>query len=380
METNKKPAKRYEFRDVINPKVVQIIGESIQAILPSFDAKTFYAVVAPKLPDLGLMERGSAISDQLYEQLPKDFAEAGTILLTSLAKAEESEQWAGNDSFFFLAHGMYVSRYGLAEEHFELSTKFLAEMTKRFSAEFAIRPFLETHPERMLKVLQQWAVDDNVHLRRLVSEGTRPRLPWGTRLSIYDENYQPILDLLTQLRNDPELYVRRSVANHLNDLTKDRASLVIELLKEWQQTPNKKIEWIIKHALRSLIKAGDQAALALLGYSENPNIEVQNFELSTDQLNLGEQLSFSFDLHSKATKKQPLMVDYIVYFMKANGKTAPKVFKLKPMVLKAGEQVHIQKQQRFQHYSTRVLYPGNHSIELQINGKSYGKCSFELVF
>lgn len=253
-------------------------------------------------------------------------------------------------------------------------------MTKRFSAEFAIRAFLAKYPTRMLKKLQEWVLDENQHVRRLVSEGTRTRLPWAPRVTAYDDDYSVIIALLTTLRNDSELYVRRSVANHLNDLTKDRKELVLTTLESWNKKTNPRINWLTKHALRTLVKAGDVKALKILGFSGQPQIEVRNFELDQQRLMLGEQLSFSFEIESKSKNIQPLIVDYIVYFKKANGTQSPKVFKLKIVDLAVDKPLKIVKKQRFQHLSTRVLYEGAHSIALQINGQDFGKRDFELVF
>jgi 3-methyladenine DNA glycosylase AlkC len=314
----------------------------------------------------------------MYDLLPKDFGVAGQIILDSFCREIEGVSLTGENVFFYMPHGVYVSRYGLEEAHFELATTFIYEMTKRFSAEFAIRPFLEKYPEKMLQKLQLWVKDDNQHVRRLVSEGSRPRLPWASRVTAFDNNYSIILDLLDQLKNDPELYVRRSVANHLNDLTKDRAPIVLNLLSRWNKKATKDTQWITKHALRTLIKAGNKGTLALLGYNDNIQIEVANFELDSTNLNVGEKLTFSFDIISKSKETQALVVDYIIYFVKSNGTQSPKVFKLKNISLEGNTTITIQKKQLFQHFSTRVLYEGQHAIELQINGQSFGKKDFNL--
>lgn len=375
-----KPEKKFEFSAVLNPEVVTMIGQSIKQVWAPFQQEQFKANVLKNLEDLAFKDRANLIAQELYAFLPKDFGQSGQIILDTFGKEMQALDLKGNEVFLYMPYGVYVSWYGLEEEHFELSTRFLYEMTKRFSAEFAIRPFLEKYPTQMLKKLETWAQDKNHHVRRLVSEGTRPRLPWASRLKVYDKDYSVIMDLLTALKNDPELYVRRSVANHLNDLTKDRKDLVIETLTTWNKQAKPSIEWITKHALRSLIKAGDMAALNLLGYADNPAITVEHFQLKSSTLKLGEKLEFSVGIQSTASTTQPLMVDYIIYFKKANGTLSPKVFKLKAVELASNKTVNIQKKQLFQHFSTRVLYEGEHAIELQINGKSYGKKTFELVF
>lgn len=375
-----KPEKKFEFSEVINLQTVQKIGASIKKVWADFEAKKLEKKVKSTLSTLAFKDRANLIAEVLYELLPDDFGTAGQIILDSFGQELKNPDFTGESVFVYMPYGVYVSRYGLAEEHFDLSTTFLYEMTKRFSAEFAIRPFLDKFPQRMLHKLQKWVKDENQHVRRLVSEGTRPRLPWASRVRVYDENYTVIMDLLAALRNDSELYVRRSVANHLNDLTKDRKDLVLTNLTAWNKKPNKNIVWLTKHALRTLIKAGDAGALKILGFSGNPQIEVLNFELEKTQLKLGEKLVFSFDIQSNIDEKQSLVVDYSIYFKKSNGKQSPKVFKLKVLELNGNQLVQLKKKQTIQQLSTRVLYEGTHAVELQVNGKSFGKKEFELSF
>lgn len=375
-----KPEKKFEFSEVINIQTVQKIGASIKKVWADFEAEKFIQNVKPTLSSLAFKDRANLIAEALYELLPKDFGVTGQILLDTFGEELDNPDFTGEHAFMYMPHGVYVSRYGLEEEDFELSTKFLYEMTKRFSAEFAIRPFLNKFPQKMLKKLQIWVKDDNQHVRRLVSEGTRPRLPWAARVKVYGENYKLIMDLLTALKNDPELYVRRSVANHLNDLTKDRKDLVLDYLTAWNKQSNKNIEWLSKHALRTLVKAGDAGALKILGFSDNPQVEVLNFELEEAKLKLGEKLAFSFDIQSQIKDKQALVVDYIIYFKKSNGSQSPKVFKLKVLDLEGKKVIQLKKKQTIQQLSTRVLYEGMHAVELQINGKFFGKRAFELVF
>ncbi|MBL4649329.1 MAG: hypothetical protein JKY03_06315 [Aureispira sp.] len=375
-----KPEKKFEFSEVINLQTVQKIGISIKKVWADFEADKLEQKVKPKLSSLAFKDRANLIAEVLYELLPDDFGTAGQIILDSFGQELDNPDFTGESVFIYMPYGVYVSRYGLAEEHFDLSTAFLYEMTKRFSAEFAIRPFLDKFPKRMLHKLQEWVKDENQHVRRLVSEGTRPRLPWASRVTVYDTNYTVIMDLLTALRNDPELYVRRSVANHLNDLTKDRKDLVLSNLTAWNKKSNKNIKWLTKHALRTLVKAGDAGALKILGFSDNPQVEVLNFELEETQLKLGEKLIFSFDIQSKIENKQGLVVDYIIYFKKSNGSQSPKVFKLKVLELEGNQFVQLKKKQTLQQLSTRVLYEGTHAVELQINGKPFGKKEFELTF
>jgi 3-methyladenine DNA glycosylase AlkC len=380
-ETNQLPKKQYEFSAVLNASVVQELAQEIKAVWPSFEAQAFGQATATDLEGKAIKERAQWVAEQLYQYLPQPFAKAGKILMEALGPPLTNTTGEHTSAFRYMPYGAYVSQYGLGEEDLELAVQLMYELTSRFTAEFAIRPFLKKYPQQLLVYLQQWVKDENVHVRRLVSEGTRPRLPWGERVTVFDANYQPILDLLSQLYTDPDLYVRRSVANHLNDLTKDRPAMVIQLLQQWQQEgSSKELDWVLKHSLRTLIKAGDRAALALIGYGKKPAVTVENFELAHTFLPLGQQQVLSFDLVSTSDKMQELLLDYTVYFMKANGVQKPKVFKLKTITLGAKERVHLDKKHWFKHFSTRRLYAGEHQIQLQINGRVVEKVAFDLVF
>jgi 3-methyladenine DNA glycosylase AlkC len=266
----------------------------------------------------------------------------------------------------------FVAAYGLG--HLDLSLRALYELTKRFTAEGAIRAFLQAYPEQTLTRLAEWAADPNCHVRRLVSEGTRPRLP------AFVKDPQPVLALLEQLKADPVLMVRRSVANNLNDIAKDHPDLVVETLARWQQAADPGTQWIIGHATRTLLKQGHANALALLGYGAATSISVASFQLTETRVRMGEDLVvFAIDIQSTADAPQRLMIDYVVHHMKANGKLVPKVFKLAKKRLRPRETLSLSKRHVFRPLSTRVYYPGRHALELQINGQRWGWQEFELV-
>lgn len=374
------PEKQYEFSAVLSPDLIREIGTDIQAIDPNFNALAFYEKAAPGLAGKLIKERAQWVADCLHDYLPKNPSTAIELLTQSLGpKLDDAVNFG--PAFKYYPHGAYVSQHGLEPAQFEVATRFLYEMTQRFSAEFAIRPFLTHYPERMLPLLRQWAQDPSQHVRRLVSEGSRPRLPWGKRVKAYDADYAPILALLKQLHNDPELYVRRSVANHLNDLTKDRPALVLDALEHWQATlPSPELDWVTKHALRSLIKAGDARTLALLGFAPDPALRVERLAVATPQLPLGNKQLITVELVSTSAQEQQLLIDYLVFFKKANGQLSPKVFKWKTLALSAGARLVLEKKHLFKPFSTRRLYAGEHRIALQVNGTVLAETHFELVF
>ena len=270
----------------------------------------------------------------------------------------------------------FVSKYGL--DYFELSMNALYEMTKRFSAEGDIRYFIDRYPEKTLSLLSQWAEDPNCHVRRLVSEGTRPRLPLAGRIKQFQQNPKPVLKLLEKLKFDPVRYVQRSVANNVNDISKDNPDLVLDILAEWKRSNHPGVQWIIKHALRSLLKSANRDAFELLGYSPHVNVNLLSFNLENKLVHLGDYLKFTFELLSEDIEEKKLMIDYAIYFMKASGKKAEKVFKLSQKTIDSGQKIKISKKHSLKPISTRKYYPGKHKIELIINGRKYAESEFTL--
>jgi 3-methyladenine DNA glycosylase AlkC len=263
-------------------------------------------------------------------------------------------------------------------DDFDYAMGVLAEMTKRFTSEFAVRPFLIADPERGVEIARKWAEDDNYNVRRFASEGTRPRLPWGLRLQSFVQDPQPLLPLLTQLRDDPSEYVRRSVANSLNDIAKDHPDLIAEIAADWLKEAPKNRVRLVKHACRTLIKAGHAPTLAALGYGL-AEVDVFPITLAAPVVNMGGHLEFSATVTSKAKTTQPLIIDYVIHHRKANGRTTPKTFKWKVMELGTGKSATLSKRHAIKPIATRVYYAGQHAVEVQINGQSYAEAKFELI-
>ncbi len=364
-----------QLRDVFNLKVVAELGVRISEAFPAFQLEKYGQRIEAQLEAGSFNERMELITRTLRDLLPQDYPRAVEILIAALGPELSAPELEGYGNFIVLSLCKYVSDYGRAD--FDLSMGALHEMTRRFSAEFAIRPFLIERQDETLAVLGRWVKDPNCHVRRLVSEGTRPRLPLGSRLPAVQKDPAPVLALLDQLMADPELYVRRSVANNLNDISKDNPDQAVAFLNRWREKATPEIVWIIKHSLRTLIKQAHPGALELMGVAP-PKILVQNFSLSSDRVVLGQSLDFRFDVLSEGAKAQQILVDYQIHYMKKNGKTAPKVFKLTQKALNPGERLCIAKSQSFKKINTRTFYQGEHVLVLQINGASLAQKTFFL--
>ncbi|UXR63980.1 DNA alkylation repair protein [Bdellovibrio bacteriovorus] len=363
------------FKNWINEALVRRMAAHIQQHYPSFDSKAFIKV-SHELPQLEMKPRMRLICDFLKAHLPADYPKALKLLLKATMKPKSGvEPLKGFDLWAFTE---FVQRYGL--EHFDESMNALHTLTQKFTAEFAVRPFIIHDQEKTLQQLMLWTQDPSEHVRRWVSEGTRPRLPWGELLRSFIKDPSPALALLEELKFDESLYVRKSVANHLNDITKDHPELVIKTLKRWLKNCPKehktKIDWITRHALRTQVKAGNPKALQLLGYHTDADVKLHDLTLAPKTVMTGEHLKLSFSLSS--AKNATVVVDYAIHYKKSNGSHSAKVFKLSNKDLKAKERMDFTKKHSFRPVTTRVLYPGAHIVEIFVNGKSLGKASFIL--
>jgi 3-methyladenine DNA glycosylase AlkC len=268
----------------------------------------------------------------------------------------------------------FVSLCGL--DHWDASIAALERFTQLISAEFAVRPFIQRDAGRMMAQMLRWADHESAEVRRLASEGCRPRLPWGIRLPALRADPSPIIPILEQLKLDGSETVRRSVANNLNDISKDHPDVVIVLLTRWQALGREEIDRITSHALRGMLKAGHPDALLLLGYSPEPAIAVHRLSVDPATIPFGGEITLSFDVESLGSKPQNLMIDYVLLSVKASGKRTPKVWKLSTRTILPGETIHITKTHSFRSVTTRKHYPGLHAVEPKINGRLFGRVEF----
>jgi 3-methyladenine DNA glycosylase AlkC len=262
-------------------------------------------------------------------------------------------------------------------DDFDAALEVLRQMTMRFTSEGAVRSFLLADQTRALGVMAGWIEDPNEHVRRLVSEGTRPRLPWAMRLPGLVSDPAPLIPLLTALRDDEEEYVRRSVANSLNDIAKDHPDLVAQIAAEWLHDADKNRERLVRHACRTLIKQGHPGALAAFGYEE-PQVELVHLGVTSESVTYGESVEFTAELRSRSDRQQALVLDYVIHFVKANGRTAPKVFKWTKLTLDSGATRSLRRTHPIRPITTRRYYDGDHAVSLRINGRDLGMAGFVL--
>ena len=364
------------LKNHFGPDVPRAIAAMIAAVHPPFPAKAFVRDALKGYDALELMPRGRHIAQALRHHLPLSYPEAIGILRASLDQPVARANGAGMSSFIFMPHCFFVSQYGL--DDFEPSMQAQYELTQRFTAEFSIRPFLMRHPEATLKRLAQWARDPDEHVRRLVSEGSRPRLPWAPRLPAFQADPTPVLALLELLKDDPALYVRRSVANSLNDIGKDHPQILAKTARRWMVDAPAERARIVRHALRWAVKQGQPWALDVLGYGKKARVELLGAAIAPATVRIGEKVRLEFSLRNPTRRSQDLMVDFQVHYQRANGVSRAKVFKLKAVELGGGATVTLQKTVSLAELTTRKHYPGEHRVDALVNGQAFALGNFTL--
>lgn len=372
---------REPFKNFLNDIVISNMGEHLKKAWPEFNRTGFVTMATKSLKTLELKQRSIQITEALAVFLPDNFEKTASVMLASLAPEDGYEIDVNKDKRGIVGWAVmpmvdYVGLHGI--ENFDTSMHLFKEMTKRSSSEFGIRYFLIAEPERTVTVLNSWINDPNHHVRRLISEGTRTRLPWAMRLPVFIDDPMPVINLLEKLKDDKEEYVRRSVANNLNDIAKDHPDTVAELSRQWMKGASKERQRLVKHGCRTLIKNGHKKTLEVLGFNP-PKIHKANIKILTPKVIFGDKLQFTFSIRSDSEKIQALIVDYIIHHQKANGKTTPKVFKWRTVNLSPKETLTQSKNHNIKKITTRVYYAGAHAVEIMVNGVSMGKANFQLV-
>lgn len=370
------------FKNLFNRELVQLMADVLHRVQPGFDARGFVRETMRGFDSLELKARSERICDSLEKFLPREFESAAAVLLQALHPLSDRpigkmhSDASGLAGWAVMPMAEFIARHG--KNDLDLSMSALREMTMRFSAEFAIRPLIAENPKRALGMIRRWTSDPNEHVRRLCSEGTRPRLPWGMRLDVFVREPAPLLPILEKLKADPSEYVRRSVANNLNDIAKDHPDVVLEVAGRWiGKTPE--TDRLVKHACRTLLKRGDPRAMALFGFSP-ARVQGGRLRLSFREIPLGGELIFYFQgVLEGIAEGDPVRIEYAVHFLTGTGRVSRKVFKISERPAGPGGQVAVERRHNFQDRSIRRHHPGEHRLEVLINGHLAAEAGFRLV-
>jgi 3-methyladenine DNA glycosylase AlkC len=366
MPTSEEPLPA-QLKDWFDEKRHRSLAHELGMISDSFRAGDFLRLTLEGLPQRTLMQR-------LHQcALAVDAAMEGTFQQKVRVLKQLAPRIGHSFVCIFLCD--FVATFG--RHHFTYSMDALRYFTPFGSAEFAVRGFIAANPQRALSLMQTWAADADEHVRRLASEGSRPRLPWGMKLSALVQNPALSATILEALKEDDSLYVRRSVANHLNDITKDHPEWVLERLEAWDLN-RRHLRWIARHACRTLIKRGHPRALKLFGFGDKTHVEA-SLLTTPARLKLGGKLSLEASIHSTSKKAQSLAVDYVIHYVKARGVVYEKVFKWTEVELPAFGSITLSRSQTIRDFTTRKHHAGYHVIELQVNGRRLARAGFDLV-
>jgi 3-methyladenine DNA glycosylase AlkC len=356
------------FKDHYNRAAVGVLAKEFKKAYPAFIPDRFLKrIFTEEFAQSELKQRMRLIATALKPELPAQYARAVTILIRVAPQVGGFENWVLT---------AYVELFGL--DHFDHSIRAIHALTQHGTAEFTIRPFINRNPSAMLLVLEKWALDKNEHVRRLVAEGTRPRGVWCEHIIAFRKDPAPVIALLERLKADPSLYVRKAVANNLNDISRDNPDIALKTAKEWMQLGNPHTNWIVKRACRSLIKSGRPEVFPIFGYTANPKVTVESLHADKRRITIGGSAVVEFNLVSGSQKKQKLVIDYSVSYVSKLGKTTRKVFKCTEKTLGAFETLPLFFRHKFENNSTRTHYQGQHRIEILVNGINLGSVTITI--
>ncbi|MGC4017817.1 MAG: DNA alkylation repair protein [Muricomes sp.] len=357
---------RYNYESVYE------LALNIKAVYHLFQVDDFVNhVIDETWDELGLKARMRQIAINLGKYLPADYEQALGIIDKVIAGYP-----AGFNDFSLMCFPDFVEVYGQDECHLDLSIAALERYTPSSSSEFAVRPFIINYEERMMQQMAVWTRHDNEHVRRLASEGCRPSLPWGQALASFKKDPSPVLDILENLKADPSLYVRKSVANNLNDISKTHPDLIAKIARDWYGE-NKYTDWIVKHGSRTLLKKGNRDVLDIFGFADAECVNVGGFALEAASVSIGEDMRFSFEIEAK--KEIRVRMEYGIDYVKVNGRRSRKIFQISEISLKENEKRPYTKKHSFADSSTRKHYPGIHLVTLIVNGVERGTLEFEVL-
>lgn len=339
--------------------------------IPDFEERNFvYRVFDTSWPDLELKQRTRQITNALKECLPSDYTKAIEIIISICQLLRRKLPGVQSYPFIFLPD--YIELCGIG--HFAHSMRAIEESTKLVSAEFAIRAFIEKYPRETMHYMLQWSRHSDAAVRRFSSEGCRPRLPWAKGLPEFKKDPSPILPILETLKDDPSDYVRRSVANNLNDIAKDHPEIVLSIARKWRGI-SPETDWIIKHGCRTLLKRGHVDALHLHGFVPAEKAEIKNLKVLS-KVRIGQMLTFQFTFTNKEKRQAKFRLDYSIEFVTRTGNISRKVFKLSENHFKPETENHFERKKSFKDYTTRRHYKGRHYLRILANGIELDGCEF----
>ncbi|MFH0736146.1 MAG: DNA alkylation repair protein [bacterium] len=363
------------LKNLINNEFFEYLNSVLLQTVENFDEKQFMSLVYDETwQNRELKDRTKHIALALKTTLNNTYPNNVKTLLNVLNIVKQKKITSSGIGFLFFPE--FIELFGL--DHYEISVKAMEEITQLMSCEFAVRQYIIKYPHKMMEQMLLWSKHPNFHVRRLSSEGCRPRLPWAVALQELKKDPAPILPILENLKDDEVEFVRKSVANNINDISKDNPKVVLELITRWKGTsPN--VDWIIKHGCRTLLKNADEKTYKFFGLIDNSNCTIENFRIEKETLKIGDKLPFGFKVKNPGNEEEKLRLEYAIYYKKSNGKQNRKLFKIAENTLKPKESLNYKREQSFMDFTTRKHYLGEHKISVVLNGKETEALTFNLI-
>ncbi len=363
-------SERKAFKDYFDVPLARRLGADIRATYPSFNTSAFVRDVSPGLDAMEFRDRQLRFAEALNAHLPKNYERALRVLTDTLEKPLPEDAGVMDQGYHLWPYSTFIEIHGPARANgkIDASMRAMHALTQRFTSEFAIRPFIAQCADEVLPYLRDWADDDSFHVRRLVSEGTRPRLPWGRKLNVFAPSFRAPIALLTRLKGDPSMYVAKSVANHLNDISKEDADVALSVAARWSKKATERTTWVVKHALRGLIRNGHPEAFSILGFGGAESMDVQHFGLDKKRVAVGGACGVTLSLTNLTNARCPVIVDYRVTSPGKGERHIAKVWKWTQAEIEPRATVDLERTHRFRNTTTRQVHPGTHQFELIVNG------------
>jgi len=361
------------IKDIYSLNFYQLIADQFSQVNPDFNKEQFITrIFSADFNNMEWKQRTKHTTQTLHEFMPSNFPEA-IALITQVVENLIATGYPGGLEYIIFPD--YIETYGV--EHFETAVQSLEIITQFITCEFAVRPFIIKYKERMISVMEQWARSPNAQVRRLASEGIRPRLPWAMAIPFLKKDPSPILPILDLLKNDVSETVRRSVANNLNDISKDNPDILLAIAKNWKGI-SKDTDGIIKHGCRTLLKQGHPEILHYYGL-DGTDFKVSDLRIETPYVKVGEYVFFSFQIENTHAQSKSLRLEYGLYYQKSNGLMSRKVFKISEKIYLSAEKNRIERRQSFKVITTRKFYIGKHKISIIVNGRETSEMEFDLI-
>lgn len=363
----------YLLKDLYSEAFYNQLSNALTDVLPHFNKAAFFKqIYTDAFTRMELKERMRHTTKVMHEFMPKDYKEAASVIKQVIDRLRQQGSADGGLPYMFLPD--YIEVYGL--DDYETSVNALEFITQFISCEFAVRPFLLKYPEQMIAQMQAWSLHESYKVRRFASEGSRSRLPWAMAVPILKKDPQLILPILENLKDDPHEWVRRSVANSLNDITRDHPGVVLQTARNWQNI-SPETDAIIKHGCRTLLKQGHPEILSYYGLNAE-EVALTGFNILTPSICVGESVAFEFEVQNQSTEPQKVRLEYAVFYRMQNGKPSKKMFKISERIYQPKEKVKVERKQKFIIITTRKFYCGTHQLSVIVNGQEKATGSFEL--